>query len=118
MKLKNPNRRIRAGALVLMPVYLFIAAVHLFFVPRFQSAFNTTVLKKNTEAVYYLIRNDRSTFNENKQVKTVTKSKQVSSISLLTNANPASAKSVVNASCSQFLSYYTPTHSSNYVLRI
>ncbi len=118
MKLKKPYRHIRAGALVLMPVYLFIAAVHLFFVPKFQSALNTTVLKKNTEAVYYLIRNDRSTFNENKQVKTVTKSKTVFSISHLTNADPMPATSVVNARYSQFLSHYTPVHLSNLILRI
>jgi hypothetical protein len=118
MKVKKPNRYIRAGALVLMPVYLFIAAVHLFFAPKFQSQFNTTVLKKNTEAVYYLIRNDRSTYNENKQAKTTAKSKTVFSISLLTSANPAAAKSVVNACCSQFISHYPPALLSNCVLRL
>jgi hypothetical protein len=118
MKVKKPHRYIHAGALVLMPVYLFIAAVHLFFVPNFQSAFNNALVKKNAEAVYYLIRNDRSTFNENKQVKTITKSKPVFSISLLTGANPASATSVVNARCSQFIAYYPPALLSNCVLRL
>jgi hypothetical protein len=118
MKVKKPHRYIRAGALILMPVYLFIAAVHLFFVPKFLSALNTTVLKKNTEAVYYLIRNDRSTFNENKQVKTVAKNKPVFSISLLTSANPMPATSAVNARCSQFIAHYPPALLSNCVLRL
>ncbi|HEY2583146.1 MAG TPA: hypothetical protein VGI43_15145, partial [Mucilaginibacter sp.] len=67
MKLKKIYPHAYFGAMVLMPLYLFIVVSHLFFVPRFQETSNAgtnSFFKKNTQYIYYLVRNDRSTFNE------------------------------------------------------
>jgi len=121
MKLKKKYPYARFGALVLMPVYLFIVAAHLFFVPGFQGNLNrdhSPVLKRNTEFVYYLIRNDRSTFNENKQAKNFPKNKPAFLRSLLTNVNHLTVTEVANASAFQFLAFHQHSYLLNHVIRI
>jgi hypothetical protein len=121
MRLKKTHPYAHFGALVLMPVYLFIAAAHLFFVPKFQGGANyghKPVFTKNTEAIYYLIRNDRSTFNENKQAKNFPKNKPVFLISTLINVNHLPVTEAGNASAFQFLSDYHHSYLLNHVIRI
>jgi hypothetical protein len=121
MKLKKTYPFAHSGALVLMPVYLFIVVAHLFFVPGFQGNVNPDhrpVLKRNTEFVYYLIRNDRSTFNENKQAKNFPKNKPVFLISLLINVNHLPVTYTGNSTAFQFLPDYHHSYLSNRVIRI
>jgi len=121
MRLKRTHPFTHFGALVLMPVYLFIVVAHLFFVPTFQGNVNpahNTVLKRNTEFVYYLIRNDRSTINENKSAKNFPKNKPVFLISLLINVNHLPVTEAGNASTFQFLPNCHHSYLSNHVIRI
>ncbi len=121
MKLKKTRPCVHFGALVLMPVYLFIVVAHLFFVPSFQGNLNPDhkpVLKRNTEFVYYLIRNDRSTFNENKQVKNFPKRKPIFLISTLIDVNHLPVTEAGNASAFQFLPDYHHSYLLNHVIRI
>jgi len=121
MKLKKTYPYAHFGALVLMAVYLFIVVAHLFFVPGFQGNLNRDrgpVLKRNTEFVYYLIRNDRSTFNENKQAKNFPKNKPAFLISLLINVNHLTVTETANASAFQFLPYHQHSYLLNHVIRI
>jgi hypothetical protein len=121
MKSKKTYPYVRFGALVLMPVYLFIVVAHLFFVPQFQTGHNygrNSFFKKNTEFCYYLVRNDRSTFNENKTVKIFAKNKSPFFISLLINASPSLTVTIGGAHLSQFLPDYHHSYLSNLILRI
>jgi hypothetical protein len=121
MRLKKTYPYVHFGASVLMPVYLFIVVAHLFFVPRFLGNLNpdrSPVLKRNTEFVYYLIRNDRSTFNENKPVKNFPKNKPAFLISLLINVNHLPVTEAGNASAFQFLPGYRHSYLLNHVIRI
>jgi hypothetical protein len=63
------------AASVLMPCYLFIVVSHLFFLPRFQDngTDRRSSYKINTQTEYLLVRNDRSFYSENKNVKTFPK---------------------------------------------
>ena len=121
MKLRKKYPYAHFGALVLMPVYLFIVVAHLFFVPRFQGNLNPgreLVFKRNTEFVYYLIRNDRSTFNENKPAKNFPKNKPVFLISLLININHLPVTDAGGSSAFQYLPHHHHSYLLNHVIRI
>jgi hypothetical protein len=121
MKLKKTYPYVHFGALVLMPVYLFIVVAHLFFTPKFQAgpnAGNGSVIRKNTEVIYYLIRNDRSTFNENKTAKIFAKGKSIFSILLLINVSSKRTTSAGNAQFFQFLPDHHHSYLSNRIMRI
>jgi hypothetical protein len=121
VKLKKAYPFARFGALVLMAVYLFIVAAHLFFVPNFRESYiagHNPAFKKNTEVIYYLIRNDRSTFSENKTVKTFAKHISLFSASRLNSTNPLLANATGEACTFQFLPDHHYSYLSNHVIRI
>lgn len=120
MRLKKTYPYAYFGALVLMPAYLFIVVSHLFFVPKFQVVPEpgTTAFQKDTQFLYYLVRNDRSTFNENKTVKTFPKNRSVFFTSLLINTNPPRITAKYNLRLFQFLPDYHYSYLSNHILRI
>jgi len=121
MKLKKPYSYIQFGALVLMAAYLLIVVSHLFFAPQFQTsgvAGRSPVVKKNTESLYYLIRNDRSTFSENKTAKTFPRKKSFFSISFLINQKTSPVAVTLSGHFSQFLPDYHHSYLSNRVMRI
>jgi hypothetical protein len=110
-----------AMALVLMPVYLFIAALHLFFIPRFQEspgAADRIAYKTDTQLVYYLVRNDKSTLTESKNTKTIQKKKPHWGAAVLTNISPCLNALKYNSFISQFPHDYHHSWLSNRVLRI
>jgi hypothetical protein len=121
MKLKKTYPYAYLGSLVLMPVYLFIVVSHLFFVPKFQESSNYGVrpcFKKDALYFYYLVRNDRSTFNENKPVKTFAKNKSIFFISLLTNTNSLSIAQKHNTNVFRFSPNHHYSYLVNHILRI
>jgi hypothetical protein len=121
VKLKKAHPFARFGALILMAAYLFIVSAHLFFAPNFREKPTVNykaAFKRNTEAIYYLIRNDRSTFSENKTVKTFAKNISLFSVSLLDNTRLLLAKSTVGACSFQFLPDHHHSYLSNHVIRI
>jgi hypothetical protein len=72
MKRGKGNRHLNVGAFLLMPCYLLIVVLHLFFIPKFQNEPATgsrTSFTKNTQTVYYLVRNDRSMWNDKLGIK-------------------------------------------------
>jgi len=78
-------------ALILTPVYFIIAALHLFIVPGFhedQANARKTVYKQNIQLTYYLVRNDRSTFSESKNGKSIQKRRPPTGNALLINTPP------------------------------
>jgi len=109
------------GAVILMPLYLFIVAVHLFFIPQFQDGQNvrrSSFVKKETRSIYYLIRNDRSTYSENKHVKVTPKAHSFDSVAALafSNLQPKNGKS--NPYPYHFLPVHHHVWLSKHVLRI
>jgi len=120
MRLKKTYPYAYLGALVLMPVYLFIVVSHLFFVPKFQEVPKpgTSTLQKDTLFLYYLVRNDRSTFNENKTVKTFPKNRSVFLTSMLINTTPSRITAKYHSYPFQFLPDYHYSYLSNQILRI
>jgi hypothetical protein len=120
MKLKKTYPFAHWGALILMPLYLFIVVAHLFFSPKFQGDFNAgrnPVFKKNTELIYYLIRNDRSTFNENKQAKTFAKKSGFSTSSMICT-NPLLSIGNFNKTYFQFFPDHHYSYLLNHIIRI
>jgi hypothetical protein len=121
MKLKKAYPFAYFGALVLMPVYLFIAVTHLYFSPRFWGDLNNdlhTGFKKNTEVIYYLIRNDRSVLNESKPAKSFPKNKRAFVASLLNNVSRSPIKTGDSNGCFCLLPPKYHSYLSNHVIRI
>jgi hypothetical protein len=120
MKLRKTSYFVQFSTIGLMAVYLFIVVTHLFFSPNFHAGphfGNNSILKRNTELIYNLIRTDRSTFDENKTVKTFTKSYPGSSAWLI-NTKPFSVAIHGNSHLSQFLSDHHHSYLANRVIRI
>jgi len=108
-------------ALVLMPVYLFIVVLHLFFVPGFRenrAITGKSAYKINTQLVYYLVRNDRSTFSESKNTKIVQKKKTHSGLIVLPYTSPVLNVIKHRSSYSQFPRDDHHSWLSNRILRI
>ena len=106
MKLKNAQDRFRPFAFGCMVVYFLIVTAHLFFVPKFQGNINNSyhsIVKKNIEFFYYLVRNDRSVFNENKQVKIFQKTLISPLVFQVAGREPFSAKVNNNAGRFKFI---------------
>jgi len=106
---------------MLMPAYLFIVALHFFFIPSFRENRNTTgksVCKTNSELAYYLVRNDRSTFSESKNIKTVQKKKPHCGALVSYNLSPAPNSVEYSSFHSQFPHDHHHSWLSNRVLRI
>jgi hypothetical protein len=121
VKLKRTYPYVYFEALILMPVYLFIAAFHLFFVPGFLGNVNSNspAVCKNIQLVYYLVRNDRSTPSENKSVKTLPRTKTLHKAPVATSHTPL----LLTAACHtdkffQFIADHHYSYLSNQVLRI
>src|ERR1700743_2065041 len=120
MKLKKTSYFVQFSTIGLMVAYLFIVVTHLFFSPNFHedpNLRNNSILKRNTESIYNLIRTDRSTFGENKNVKTFVKSHPVFPAFLIT-AKPLPNVIHGNARLSQFLPDHHHAFLSNRVIRI
>jgi hypothetical protein len=116
---KNPFANVMA--LVLTPVYIFIASFHIFFLPSFletSAAIKIADYKTNTQSIYYLVRNDRSTFSQNKNTNIIQKKKALSSAAVFIDTRPSST--VVRYS--SFVSKFRPDHHhswlSNRIMRI
>ena len=66
---ENAHRQFKIQTLGLTIVYAVIVVLHLFFIPDFLAGVknNGSVnIQSNTKGIYYLLRNDRTTFTENK----------------------------------------------------
>jgi predicted PurR-regulated permease PerM len=110
-----------AMSLVLMPVYLFIVVLHFFFIPDFLENTITarkTIYKSNNQLVYYLIRNDRSVFNESKTVKTIQKKKSHQCATMLIDASTCETVLKYSSLIPQFSPNYHDAWLSNHILRI
>jgi hypothetical protein len=86
MKGRKTNIYSYLGAVILTPIYLVIVTAHLFFTPGFQngtSDLESSSVKKETQSIYYLIRNDRSTYSENKNVKVTPRSQSFDAVRAL-----------------------------------
>jgi hypothetical protein len=118
--LKKASYFVQFSTIGLMAVYLFIVVTHLFFSPNFHAdpnLGNNSILKRNTELIYNLIRTDRSVFDDSKTVKTFTKSYPGFS-AWLVNTKPLSVAIHGNSHLSQFLPDHHHAFLSNRVIRI
>jgi len=121
MNLKKTYPHVHFGALLITAVYLCIVISHLFFAPKFvavRDPGHNSAFKKNTELFYYLVRNDRSMFNESKPVKMFPKNIPVFFVSILTGAKSLPAILTGNTHLSQFLPDHHYSYLSNRIMRI
>ena len=120
MKLKKTSYFVQFSTIGLVAVYLFIVVAHLFFTPNFHAGpdfGNNSILKRNTELIYNLIRTDRSVFDDSKTGKTFTKSYPGFSAWLI-NIKPLFVAVHGNSHLSQFLPDHHHAYLSNRVIRI
>jgi len=120
MKLKKTFGFLRAGALALVPVYLFIVIANLFFLS--QSAANTginhtSLFRRKTENYINLHRIDKVVLNENKTINPI-RNKSLSSISLFTKGDILPSKFAGSVHLSQFLADRHHSYLSNRVIKI
>jgi hypothetical protein len=114
MNPKKTYQHVHFGALLITSVYLFVVITHLFFVPNFQGSLDPvhhSIFKKNTKLLYYLVRNDRSTFSENKSVKIFPKNKSAYNNSLLVDEKLL----LTNLSGYSHLFQFLPDHHHSYL---
>jgi hypothetical protein len=122
MKLQKIYPHAYYVAIILVPLYLFIVLLHLFFIPSFQGTSNdgnNLVFKKNAQYLYYLIRNDRSTFKENSKVKAqshIVKSSCFDSTAACLNSHLN--KLSLNPKLSQFMANHHYSYLFNLVIMI
>lgn len=111
----------RCRTCMLTAVYLFIVVTHLFFAPLFSDGGNmnhNSVIKRNTEFIYNLIRTDRCLVNESKKAEITAKNHFSPFISLLLNTSTCSHLKTTDYFNCQFISDHHFTYLSNRVLRL
>ena len=97
MKLVKNNRHLIIGAFLLMPCYLCIVVMHLFFLPSFKNdavAGSRPSFTRNIQTVYYLVRNDRSMWKQNPGVKILPKVKSIAQVIVFAEIAPVKTISI------------------------
>ena len=115
------NRWTYFGAALLMPLYLLIVTAHLFFTPKFQDGlkrYQSSFVKSDSQSIYYLIRNDRSTYSENKQLKVTPKAQSFDSVPALAFSNILHKSERVNPHPYKYLPIHRHVWLTKRVLRI
>jgi hypothetical protein len=112
MSLVKKKLHLYIGAFVLMSCYLCIVITHLFFLPKFQQTNNSAgnpVFAKNTQMVYYLVRNDRSMSNGKPGIKISPKVRSIASIMPASQNTSASTVFISQTGLSRLsvVSHYT-----------
>jgi hypothetical protein len=119
MKRGAQHRHFDFRTFILMTVYLFIVATHLFFVPDFlQDNKVSFTLKRNSEFLFNLIRTNKCLINENK--KSDQAAKLLLSTSVLSNNIFGLASFIKFDNCftHRFVSNHHFSYLSNRILRI
>jgi hypothetical protein len=120
MKLKRTFGFLRAGALVLTPVYLFIVIAHLVLIPQSTATIginHTSLFRRKTENYINLHGIDKVILNENNILNTI-RNKSFSFILLLIRGQILPSKFVASDSFSQLLADRHHSYLSNRVIKI